>query len=124
MFSYCEFIGAFRELIRERDATCDEDAYALNCVRDKQIKLCCEYMSFFIKFLDEDCTGDEYGLLSEIYEDVAATCPNREYVASLYRAVRKFPKETEDYRTMSFVEGADIIVKSYLDDEPDSEEQE
>lgn len=117
---YEDFVKELRKLIVKRASLPMEWDDGIYSVQKEWTKLCSENIEHLIRFLDEDSTDDEYGWLSEVYEDIAEVNPNREFVASLYRAAKKFPEETKNSNVMSFIEGADDIVEYCLD--PDRQE--
>lgn len=121
MISYEDFVVKLREMLRKRIAMHPND-YAIILSWKEQTKFCSDNIEHIIKFIDEESSEDEYGWLSEIFEDIAEANPNKEFVACLYRAAEKYPKETKECNVMSFIVTADAIVQSRLDDDSDSEE--
>ena len=71
----------------------------------------------FIDYMKTEMTGYEYGMLSEISDDISITMPSREFVEAYKALANKYPKETEDYKVAFFIKEAERLVKSCLKDQ-------
>ena len=86
-----------RAAIKERAATDDEWAYGVQKCWNKEIEILSRNMEGTIRFLESDCTADEFSWLSEIFDDVAEKTQSRAFVDCLYRVAKKYPQETKKY---------------------------
>ena len=63
-----------------------------------------------IEFLGE-CTGDEFGWLSEIFAELAEATKSQRLVDALYETARRFPEECERLSLIDFIDEARDIVR-------------
>lgn len=63
-----------------------------------------------IAFLGE-CTGDEFGWLSEIFAELAETTRSQKLVDALYETAKRFPDECKRLYIVDFVDEAQDIVR-------------
>lgn len=59
----------------------------------------------------EECTGDEFGWLSEIFAEVAETTRSQKLVDALYETAKRFPEECEKLSIADFIDEAQDIVQ-------------
>ena len=63
-----------------------------------------------IAFLGE-CTADEFGWMSEIFEEVAYATHSQKLVDALYETAKRFPDECERLSIVDFIDEAQDIVQ-------------
>lgn len=71
----------------------------------------CEDINASIRFLQEDCTGDEYSWISEVLDDVAEREGGHEFVECFKSLVPKFSEECKKYNIISAIEIAEAILE-------------
>lgn len=98
------------ERIKLLDETQDEWDYGLKECWKKEVDILTKNMNETLSYLDNECTEDEYGWLSEIFDDVVKKDPSKEFVDALYRLAEKYPKETKRSNIMPFIEDAGRYV--------------
>lgn len=64
-----------------------------------------------IEFFGE-CTGDEFGWLSEIFAEVAEATRSQKLVDALYETAKRFPDECERLNIVDFIDEARDIVQA------------
>ena len=87
--------------------------------RDKEISLLTADMDETIRFMDTECTADEYAWISEVFEDVAEITQSGRFIEAIHRLADKYPEVTEEYKLFTFIEGAEDMI--WDDDEEASE---
>ena len=96
-----------RAAIKERAATDDEWAYGVQKCCNKEIEILSRNMEDTIRFLENECTADEFSWLSEIFDDVTEKTQSQAFVDCLYKVAKKYPLETKKYyidRVIQFAE--------------------
>ena len=63
-----------------------------------------------IAFLGE-CTGDEFGWLSEIFAELAEATRSQKLVDALYETAKRFPDECKRLNIVDFIDEAQDIVR-------------
>ena len=111
-----------REVLKLRDEVEERsqgnDYYSIQQCCKKEISLLTADMDETIRFLDTECTGDEYVWLSEVFDDVAEITQSRRFIEALYRLADKYPEETKEYNILSFIESAEAGI--WDDDEEEA----
>lgn len=64
-----------------------------------------------IDFLDNTCTADEFGWISDVFDYVAEETQSQEFVDALYRTAKKYPEETEENNIMFFIDDAQSKIR-------------
>ncbi len=96
----------YKEIIQKRAEINSECYTEIEKIWDKMILLFSNNIEKTILFIKTDCTADEFAWLSEIFEEIAERTKSREFVDCLYETAKKFPKETEQYNIISFIDDA------------------
>lgn len=76
-------------------------------VIDREIELFTRNISETIKFLRTKCTAEQFGWMSEIFNEVVDTTQSREFVDALFELTKKYPDITRRLNIQSFVEEAE-----------------
>jgi hypothetical protein len=76
----------------------------------ESIELLTKNINETIEFLDNDCTGNQFVWMSEIFEEIAQKTQNREFIQCLYRTADRFPAETKEYNIISFIKFAEEFI--------------
>ena len=109
--------GEFRRLIEEREKVDIYNDWALHDIWGKIVDYICQdkkTLNGFIEYMKIEMTGHEYGMLSEISDDIAVTLPSVEFVEAYKILSIKYPRETEDYKIAFFIKEAERLVKLCL----------
>lgn len=61
-----------------------------------------------------EMTGDEYGILSEISDDIATEKPSYQFIEAYKQLSIKYPAETKKWNIVAFIDDAEDIVKYCL----------
>lgn len=99
-------------IIKEREATDDEWDYGVEQCHKKLVSLFVENIDESIKFLDNDCTADQFSWLSEVFDDIAKITQSHAFIDALKRLSSKYPEETKTYNILSFIESAEGAIES------------
>lgn len=101
-------------IIEEREATDDEWDYGVEQCKNKLIALITENIDESIKFLDNDCTADQFSWLSEVFDEIAEITQSHAFIDALKRLAAKYPEETEKYNILSFIESAEGAIEDKI----------
>lgn len=63
-----------------------------------------------IEFLGE-CTGEEFGWMSEIFAELAEATKSQKLVDALYETAKRFPDECERLNIIDFIDEAQSIIR-------------
>ena len=111
-----------REALKLRDEVEERsqgnDYYGIQQCWKKEIALLTADMDETIRFLDTECTADEFAWLSEVFDDVAEITQSKQFIDALYRLADKYPEETKAENILSFIESAEAGI--WNDDEESS----
>lgn len=105
-----------KELAIERENT-DWD-YKIDKILSEILSMILENDKSFTDFIDymkTDVTGDEYGTLSEISDEIAASKPSYDFIEAYKSLSIKYPVETEKWYITSFISDVEEIVKYSLE---------
>ncbi len=86
--------------------------------RQKEVELLTADMNETLRYLDNECTADEFAWISEVFDDVAEITQSRRFTEVLRRLAEKYPEETKKYNILSFIESAEAVIG---EDEENSE---
>lgn len=94
-------IRHFREIIERREyveeiSHGEWDAGIEEC-RKKEIEILSEDVSASIRFLENECTANEYSWISEIIDDLVEKTQSKELVECYKNLMSKFPEECKKY---------------------------
>ena len=108
------FVEVCRDIIKERIRiaveTQDEWDYGIEQCQKKITELFANNMSDALRFLDIECTADEFSWLSEVFEDIAEKTQSGDFIAALRRLAEKYPEETQSYNVISFIDSAEGCI--------------
>lgn len=108
----------FKELAKERENT-DWD-YKIEKIWSEMLSMILEddnSFNEFIEYMKSEMTGDEYGTLSEISDEIAEGKPSYQFIEAYKMLSAKYPAETEKWKISSFIDDAEKIVKYSLEEE-------
>lgn len=111
----------FKELALEREHT-DWD-YKIQKIWNEMKAMILENDTSFSEFIDymkTEMTGDEYGTLSEISDEIAVEMPSYEFIDAYKFLAEKYPEETKKWNIISFISDAEEIVKYSLEEEKEN----
>lgn len=111
----------FKNLALEREHT-DWD-YKIQKIWSEMLSMILEdnnSFNEFIEYMKSDMTGDEYGTLSEISDEIAVEMPSYEFIDAYKFLSEKYPEETKKWHIMSFISDAEKIVKYSLEEEKEN----
>ena len=100
-----------REGIKQRASVNDEWDYGINQSWKNVLKIISENFEDTIYFIENDCTGDEFSWLSEIFNEIIDIFPSERIIEARRKTAKKYPEEVEKYNINSFISEAD----SHLD---------
>lgn len=106
------FTDDIRYAITKRKSVDDEWDYGIQLCWQEETKIMSQDMDKTVEFLDNECTAEEFSLLSEVFEDVAEQTQSQAFVDCLYRVAKKYPEETKKYNVMSFIDTANALIKN------------
>lgn len=104
------FTDDIRCALIKRKSIDDEWDYGVQLCWQEEIKIMSQDMDKTIDFLDNECTAEEFSLLSEVFEDIAEQTQSQPFVDCLYRVAKKYPEETQKYNVMSFIDTANALI--------------
>ncbi|SPT68037.1 Uncharacterised protein [Anaerobiospirillum thomasii] len=104
----------YQELVKERVNTDWE--YMIDKICKDLITMITEddcAFNDFIAYMQNDMTAEEYIYLSEISDEISQIKPSYKFVEAYRGLAKKYPKETNDYQIMSFIE----VAEAWAEDE-------
>lgn len=100
-----------RAAIQKRILMDDEWVYGVNQCWNEEIAILSRNINDTIKFLETDCTADEFSWLSEVFEQIAKKTQSRAFVDCLYRVAKKYPDICKEYHIDFEIQCADGAVE-------------
>lgn len=100
----------YKEIIQKRSEIHLEWYTEIEKTWDEMIALFSKDIEKTILFIKTECTGDEFVWLSEIFEEIAEQTQSKDFINCLYETAKKFPKETEQYNIISFIDDAADVL--------------
>lgn len=100
----------YKEIIQKRSEIHSEWYTEIEKTWDEMIALFSKDIEKTILFIKTECTGDEFVWLSEIFEEIAEQTQSKCFINCLYETAKKFPKETEQYNIISFIDDAADVL--------------
>ena len=73
-----------------------------------------ETFNGFIAYMKTEMTAYEYGILSEISDEIAEMHPSMEFIEAYKSLALKYPEETKNYQIDNFIRDAENCVKYSL----------
>ena len=108
------FKDDLRFMILERTNVFYEDDLARDRCCKKMIDLICSHIDEAVDFVLNDCTGEEYIWLSEIFLEITESSRSHEFVRAIRSLLTKYPEESKKAYIEDFVEEAEGVL-AYLD---------
>lgn len=103
-----------RSMIVERSKIFYEDVFETNRCWRKMTDLICSHIDEAVDFLLNDCTGEEYIWLSEIFLEITEGSRSHAFVNAIRSLLDKYPAESRKANVADFVEEAEGVLE-YLD---------
>ncbi|MBU0279122.1 hypothetical protein [Gemella sp. zg-1178] len=105
----------FKELVKERENR-DWDYKIEKIWNEMKLMILENDDSFkeFIEYMKIEMSGDEYGTLSEISDDIANKKPSYEFIDAYKFLAEKYSEETKKYGILDFIEVAEGFVEYFL----------
>lgn len=100
----------YKEIIQKRAEINSEWYTEIEKIWSEMVTLFSNDIEKTILFIKTECTGDEFVWLSEIFEEIAEKTQNRNFINCLYETAKKFPRETEQYNIISFIDDASELI--------------
>ena len=100
-----------RQILERRSKLHPNDDFRTEKAWEEETELLSRNMEETIRFLENECTDDEFIWLSEVFDDIARKSQSRAFIDCLYAVVRKFPEEDQKYNLTHHIEDAE----SWLD---------
>ena len=114
-------IGKFKEIIRERSritTECsDEWSFGIEKCWNEEIEILGEDVDATISFLQNECTAEEFGWISEIIDNLAERTRSRELVQAYKNLTDKFPEECKESNILESIKFAENALNEEVDDE-------
>ena len=104
-------IQEFRNVIKKREETNDEYAFGVEQCWKEEITLLTEDIPSSIRFLEDECTAEEYSWISEIIDDVAEQTGNWEIVNCYKALMQKYPEECKKYNIAGSIKSAEEVLR-------------
>lgn len=117
------FAETYRKLLKQRLDTHDEALTFEEPFIKDAVHLFAKNIPEAISYLNNECTEEEYGFISEIIDDIAADSKSLKLIQAYAALAEKYPKETEDYNISSFINSAMSIAQSWQDAELDVDDE-
>jgi hypothetical protein len=76
----------------------------------ESIALLTENIDLTIHFLENECTGDQFTWMSEIFDEIVEKTQSRSFIECLYRTAERFPTETKEYNIIRFIQSAEEFL--------------
>lgn len=86
-----------REAIKNRSLTDDEWDYGVEQCWKTVLALMAGNHDEVVDFIENECTADEFSLLSEIYSDIIDVLPSGKIIDALRKTAGKYPDESKKY---------------------------
>ena len=100
----------FKDLDKYESVTDGTWDWGVEQCRNKEIALLTADMNETLRYLEDECTGDDFGWISEVFDDVAEITQSRRFIEALRKLAIKYPKETKDYNIIPFIDSAEACI--------------
>lgn len=77
---------------------------------DREVSLLTADMNETLRYLEEECTADEFSWISEVFDDVIEITQSRRFIEALRKLAVKYPEETKKYNIISFIDSAEAAI--------------
>ena len=101
----------FTEVIKKRASVNDEWAEGVEKCWKEMTDVFSKDIETTIRFLNEECTADEFSWLSEVFDRIAEQTRSMRFIEALRTLAQKYPDETQNYNIISFIDEAQAIVE-------------
>ncbi|HFU4002290.1 TPA: hypothetical protein ACGO3D_002458, partial [Streptococcus suis] len=107
----------FQRLCVERDLLHPEDYIETEKKWDSLLLLISseDDLRLLIDYMDTEMSGNEYGTLSEISDDIVIRFPSMVFIEAYQRLANKYPVETKRWNIQAFIDDASSIVSEKLE---------
>ena len=109
----------WQKLIIERRGIDDYADWLVDEVWERGVALLASDVDEAVAMIDHEFSGDDLAWLSEAMEEVIEATRSRALLDAMYRAVERFPAESETYSIRSYVEDAERLL-DYLESKADA----
>lgn len=102
-----------RETLAERKAINNDDKngyLAMKKCWDTEINLLCENINDTVDFFENECTGEEFAWLSEVFDGISEKTQSSDFINCLEKLMKKYPDETEQFQINEAVD----FAKTYI----------
>lgn len=96
-----------RKAIKKRALVDDEWDYGVQQSWKEVLSIISESLDDLVNFIENDCTSDEFSLLSEIYDDIIDLFPSEKVIEALRKTANKYPEEAEKYNLIYCIDEAE-----------------
>ena len=107
-------VSVFRDIIKERSRiaieTQDEWDYGIERCWNAEIAVLSENVEETIRFLDQDCTADEFFWISEIFDELVEATQSKALIECFYRVAKKYPAEAARYYIIDHIKMAEDFL--------------
>lgn len=86
-----------RKGIERRASVDDEWDYGIKQSWKNVLAIISENLEDTIYFIENDCTGDEFSWLSEIFNEIIDIFPTQRIIEALRKTAKKYPIEVKKY---------------------------
>lgn len=100
----------FTILIKERKAYQGDIDYESNATIKAMVTLLSKNIDATIKFLDEQCNGEQLVWMSEIFDEIAEITKSKEFINALYRVADRFSDVSQQYNIKFFIDSASEYI--------------
>lgn len=80
----------------------------------KYFQLYSESLDGIVDFIEDNCTADEFSLLSEIYDEIIDVFPSKRIITALRKTASKYPDEVKKYNLNYCIDEAEGHLESLL----------
>ena len=101
----------YTELIVERRALQGDIDYEHNSVIRSMIELLTKDVDETVRFLENECNGEQMVWLSEILDEIIEITKSRKIIKACYVVAEKYPEVAKEYNIQFFVDSAAEYLK-------------
>lgn len=112
-----KFVKTFKELIKIRETTHEEDYIKLNELRENFASFLAFHIEETVEYLNTECTETEFVVLSEFYHTTAEKSQSKEFVETLEKLSEKYPETTKNYNLLFFIDWARSCIKEVINEQ-------
>ena len=108
-------IDEIKKAIQKRASVNDEWDYGVEQSWKVVLDIISKDMDKTISFFENDCTGDEFAWLSEIFDEIIDIFPEQKIIDILRKTAKKYPEEVEKYNIEYFINEAEEHLMFIMD---------